>query len=95
VYLGGLTVVNLAAASVVLDVLHQPQRVLETRPMVLIGKLSYGLYLYNFPVRMTVLELWSWPWLMLFQVAVTFALAALSYVLIERPVLWLRDRARR
>jgi len=92
VYLGGFTLVNLAAASVVLHVLHEPPRVLQGRALVWIGKVSYSLYLFNLVVRLVVCPLWDWPWLMLFQVGVTFACAAVTHYAIERPLLRWRDR---
>ncbi len=92
VYLGGFTLVNLAAASVVLHVLHHRTKALEARPLVWIGKISYSLYVFNDAIRMAVVPLLDWPWLMLVQVALTFACGIVTHYLIERPLLRLRDR---
>ena len=65
-------------------------RVLSLPPMVWIGTVSYGAYLWHFPV---LIELDSartgtrGPGLLALRVATTFALAAASYYLIERPVM--------
>ena len=65
-------------------------RVLSLRPLVWMGTVSYGAYLWHYPV---VIELDSARTglgglgLLAVRVAATFALAAVSYYLIERPVM--------
>ena len=63
-------------------------RLLRSQPFVLVGKLSYSLYLWHWPVY--VLFRWTvgldHPVSMAVAVALTFSLAALSYVLVERPI---------
>jgi peptidoglycan/LPS O-acetylase OafA/YrhL len=97
-YTIGFTIQALAIAFVIgqLLVLHAqtPWRFLDSRPMRYLGSLSYGMYLYH---------LWglsigrhlsaSSPWLE-FPVgfAVTIALAAGSYYLIEQPAVSLKRR---
>ena len=49
----GFTFINLACAGlllVTLDAKHPLSRVLQARPLVMIGRVSYGLYLFNEPV---------------------------------------------
>lgn len=68
-------------------------RVLMSPPLVMIGKMSYGIYLWQglfmgYPVG-TFSEVRRFPW----NLASTFAVAALSYVLLEKPLLRIKDRA--
>jgi peptidoglycan/LPS O-acetylase OafA/YrhL len=70
---------------------------LRTRPLVLLGIVSYGIYLYHLPFWIAA-PTWSWfPSPMVAQVAVVLALTVLaataSYRLVERPLnRWARRR---
>jgi len=75
-----------ASAAVISWAVRHPLRILAWRPLVATGKISYGLYLWNLPMA---LSLQSWdapvgvrPALLL---VVNFALAGLSWFVIERP----------
>ncbi|MDX2257680.1 MAG: acyltransferase family protein [Hyphomicrobiaceae bacterium] len=62
-------------------------RLLTTAPMLYIGRISYSLYLWHWPVIVlsvwTIgIEWWSWPW----QALLIGVLAAASYHGIERPL---------
>lgn len=61
-----------------------------------IGDISYGVYIYAFPVQQTVYELMheqmSFLAMMGLSLAFAFSLAILSWVLIERPMLSLKPR---
>jgi len=95
---GGLTLVAAASGAIILSLVIAPIRpvamVLEWSPLVAIGKISYGLYLWHHAV--------SWlPWdggrygplmALYFHAALSFAGALLSYRYLERPALRLRDR---
>ena len=93
-YRGGFLLSALSAAAVILGAVCVTRgpiaRVLSLPPMVWIGTVSYGAYLWHFPV---LIELDSartgtrGPGLLALRVATTFALAAASYYLIERPVM--------
>ncbi|WP_035615514.1 acyltransferase family protein [Haloferula sp. BvORR071] len=65
------------------------QRILASPVLVLVGKLSYSLYLWHWPVFSFVdykfLMLGEWT-RMIVKVAITFTAAALSYRLIESPL---------
>jgi peptidoglycan/LPS O-acetylase OafA/YrhL len=99
---GLLLVTALAAAAlvagVVLDSGHAVARVLSTRPFVGIGRISYGLYLWHWPVFLaldgerTGLQGYELAGL---RFAVTGVIAVLSFVLIERPAQRVRVRPRR
>lgn len=60
------------------------------------GDVSYGLYIYAFPVQQTLIWLfgrsWSLPALLLASVGCTLVLAWLSWHLVERPALGLKRR---
>lgn len=59
------------------------------------GDFSYGLYLYAFPVQQFVIHLWGVQGVavnFVIVLAITLACAVLSWHLIERPALALKDR---
>lgn len=64
-----------------------PGRLLASAPMRGIGRISYGLYLYHYPIYFALLG--PAPAASQVAVAVTasFAVATLSYLLLERPIL--------
>ena len=68
------------------------QRLLALRPLALLGLISYGIYLWNQPI---VLDLAthgarSFPILLVVTLAITLTVAALSYRLVEAPLLRLK-----
>lgn len=71
--------------------------ILESAPLVGIGRISYGVYLFHMPILHLFLPLWSrwnfWVCLILY-VGATFLASLLSYYLIERPCLRLKERFR-
>ena len=97
-YLGGYTVVALLAGALICVELAGPwalHPVLASRPMVLVGRLSYSLYLWHFLVfrvvdqhvaeSSTVLRV-ALGWV------VTIAVSVASFHLVERPALRVKDR---
>jgi peptidoglycan/LPS O-acetylase OafA/YrhL len=90
-YRGGFLVVALAAAALVAAAATGGvvARVLAVRPLVAVGAVSYGLYLWHWPVDValdasrTGLDGAA---LLTVRVAVTFALAIASYRLVETPI---------
>jgi peptidoglycan/LPS O-acetylase OafA/YrhL len=98
-YFGGFTAIALAAVSVISSIRESPDgvlaRVLSWGPLVAIGRISYALYLWHWPVflacRTEGLELGEGALLAL-QFALTFALATASFFLVERPFLRLKAR---
>jgi peptidoglycan/LPS O-acetylase OafA/YrhL len=90
---GGFLLFSLAACTLILAVLggRGPLvSVLSLAPIVAIGRISYGVYLYHWPIFLWLTEertgLTLWP-LFALRVAITFALAILSFFALERPVM--------
>jgi peptidoglycan/LPS O-acetylase OafA/YrhL len=92
-YRGGLLVCALATAAVIAAGVH-PQRgpvahALSWRPLCALGIISYGVYLWHWPVYVFLdssrVHLTGWP-LLCVQIAVTLAVAYASYRLVERPI---------
>lgn len=89
-YRGGFAAYSVATA-VLINAALQPgtvTRVLSWRPLVWMGTVSYGAYIYHWPIYLA-LDASGWlggaPLLAL-QIAATFAAAQLSYVFLERPI---------
>ena len=89
---GGLTLVAVAAGVVIVHAtIAQPSplnRLLALPPAVWVGKRSYGVSFFDFPiiVAFRTLPLPYWP-STIAAVAVTLGFAALSYRFIESPIL--------
>ncbi len=90
-YQGWLPVFALASAALVLalQVDGVLRRALSWRPLVAVGAVSYGLYLFHWPVFVLLRER-GWdlatPGGLAVALALTAALATVSYRLVERPV---------
>jgi peptidoglycan/LPS O-acetylase OafA/YrhL len=100
-YHGGLLGVAVAVAVLIAHVVLVPDGwpawLLSRRPLVLLGIVSYGVYLWHWPVFLAVnaartgrtgVELFA------LRVLVTLALAALSFVVVEQPLRTLGSQAR-
>jgi peptidoglycan/LPS O-acetylase OafA/YrhL len=92
-YRGGFLLVALCTAVLIAVVVHPASslgRALGTRTLRWIGVRSYGIYLWHWPVMMLTRPGIDVPWrgtgVILAQIAVTVALAALSYRYVEMPV---------
>jgi len=92
-YHGGFFLATFLAAVVIASISQQPSgplgAVLSLRPIRWIGKISYGLYLWHWPVIDLMTDgntrIGGTP-LVLAQIATTFAVATLSFYLIEQPI---------
>jgi MYXO-CTERM domain-containing protein len=90
---GGFLLASLAAAAVVAGVVHAPAglpaRLLGVPPLRWLGRISYGVYLWYWPVLLVMsagrMHLAAWP-LFIARVGVTVGLAAASYRWVEQPV---------
>ncbi|MCU0300112.1 MAG: acyltransferase [Candidatus Nanopelagicales bacterium] len=81
---GGLVLVAIAATAVVVAAATpgtRVGRVLAWRPLVAVGVVSYGLYLWHWPVHRLLLDQ-PWWW----RLALAGAAATISYVALERPI---------
>lgn len=76
-------------------------RLFALKPLVWIGKISYGMYLWHYPVILLTTNAnaaSATPWYVhLFQLALTIAISAVSYYFVENPIrhgaigAWVRD----
>jgi len=92
-YSGGFFLVGIGTAGVILSVVGAPRslvpRVLALAPLRYIGQISYGLYIWHWPLFLWVNEArtgLSGYALFAARLAVTFAVAVASYHLVERPI---------
>ena len=91
---GGFLLAALAAGAVILQVATAPRavisRILSVWPLAKLGRISYGVYLWYWPVLLvlsearTHLEVYV---LFAVRAAVTVGIATVSFLLLERPVL--------
>ncbi len=98
-YLGGLTGVALLVAVLIAGLVLHPKsavgRLLALTPLVAIGRISYGIYLWHWPIYRYLhpAELGlGWWQTQVVRVLVTLAVATASYFLVELPMLRLRKR---
>lgn len=94
IYRGGFALAAAASAAAVVAAVQpegdgRVQELLSLAPLPAIGRISYGLYLWHWPVDVTLspgrTHLGTYPLLAL-RLAVTFAVALLSYFLLEQPI---------
>lgn len=91
-YEGGFFLVAVAAVLIIAAALYSNGplgKILSWRPLVVLGLISYGVYLFHIPVLYLV-EPGRWGleggWLFVVRAVVTLSVAGLSYILIENPV---------
>ncbi len=92
-YTGGFFLVGLATASVILAAVGVPRsivpRFLSLTPVRYVGRISYGLYIWHWPIFIWLDHVWTglsgYP-LFGLRVLVTFAVSVASFHLVERPI---------
>ncbi len=92
IYRGGFLAVALASAMLVTSALDRgtlAERTLSWRPFVFLGTISYGVYLYHWPIFLALTEgrtgLSTVP-LLAVRLALTLSLAYLSHRFVEQPI---------
>jgi peptidoglycan/LPS O-acetylase OafA/YrhL len=91
IYRGGLFLVAVVSCGLVLAAMHPGPlaKVLAVRPLVGLGLISYGVYVYHWPIFLWLnhdLTGLDGVALGAVRVAVTLAVALVSYVALERPI---------
>ncbi len=92
-YRGGLFVCGLAVVAVIAAAAHPEagliSRVFSWRPLCVLGLISYGVYLWHWPVYVVLdpvrTGISGWPLLSL-RIVVTLVIATASYVILEQPI---------
>ena len=90
----GITVVEVAAVVVLVAVQQRSGLVYEmlsAPALVRLGTLSYGIYLWHYPVVRYLRADYAWPVVVLLGLAISTALAALSFYTVERWAMRYRD----
>jgi peptidoglycan/LPS O-acetylase OafA/YrhL len=93
VFRGGFLIVSVSVAAVITSVVLHPTgvlaRVLSIGPLRFVGRISYGMYLWHFPLDIALdaarTGVHGTP-LFLVRTAVTVAVSTVSYYALERPV---------
>jgi peptidoglycan/LPS O-acetylase OafA/YrhL len=92
-YEGGFFLIGLATGGVILSIVGAPRslvpRVLALSPIRYIGRISYGLYIWHWPlfIWLNAARMGTTGYtLFLIRVAVTFAVSIASFHLVEQPI---------
>jgi peptidoglycan/LPS O-acetylase OafA/YrhL len=91
----GYPLASILAGGLIYSIAHNPEmplsRVLRWSLFVWTGKISYGLYLWHFPIMFLLMHRdFSWPAIFGIGLATSYVLATLSYLGIERRFLRLK-----
>lgn len=94
---GGFTILAASTALLLINLVASEAGVLksflELRPLVWVGKISYGVYLWHYPVFKWLKYMnASWPLKLALALLATFAVASFSFYVMEKPLLRLKKR---
>lgn len=92
-YYGGIALTTVLSALLIAAVVVPNSwvaRLMQLSPLVWIGKRSYGMYLWHFPIILLTSKI-GWPieipwWVHIAQIVVIFAISDLSYRFVENPI---------
>ena len=93
----GFTIIAGATGVIILNVVSDKagflRMILESSALVWIGRISYGIYLWHYPIFKWVRYLSApWPLKLVVALLTTFLFASLSFYLLESPLLRLKKR---
>jgi peptidoglycan/LPS O-acetylase OafA/YrhL len=92
-YYGFFLLCSTSVAGILSELVRHPDgpiaRALSWKPLQVAGEMTYGLYLWHWPVILVIKQYTSWPEFptIAVQVIVGFVVAAASYRWLERPIL--------
>jgi peptidoglycan/LPS O-acetylase OafA/YrhL len=93
-YYFGFVIIELLTTTLILDILINPKsiirRLFAMKWLTWIGTISYGLYLWHYPIYGTMAALGYNDYIITIGSFITFLVAALSYYVLERPMLNLK-----
>ena len=98
-YQWGLFIINFSTSIIIFEFITSSggllKSIMEFPVLVWIGKISYGLYLWHFPIyRIMVVNGFSRIWMLFLGGTITFVIATISYYFVEKEFLKLKGRYR-
>ncbi len=97
-YQYGFLLITLSSAVIILDLTSSSNtwmaKLLGFPGIVWVGKISYGLYIWHYPIVVLLSWRWFWPRIFVLGTSITFLMASLSYYFVERPFLSMKTRYR-
>ena len=97
-YKGGLTLGAIGVGCVVLAIAEgswRGARIFDIKPLRVVGKVSYGLYLWHFPIFLLLMRhsaTWNSGMRLVVGITLSALVTAVSWYVVERPALKLKDK---